>query len=79
MYLKNVKLVNTIYSKSSNYIIIILKEGNKMLIKMNEAIAQEFISKYRNYGAQQTNLINDYFKPWNNIKKNVELMELAQH
>lgn len=69
MYLKNVKLVNTIYSKSSNYIIIILKEGNKMLIKMNEAIAQEFISKYRNYGAQQTNLINDYFNAMEQYKK----------
>lgn len=40
-----------------------------MLIKMNEAIAQEFISKYRNYGAQQTNPINDYFNAMEQYKK----------
>lgn len=40
-----------------------------MLIKMNEAIAQEFISKYRNYGAQQTNSIDAYFNAMEQYKK----------
>lgn len=40
-----------------------------MLIKKNEAIAQEFISKYRNYGVQEMNSINDYFNAMEQYKK----------
>lgn len=40
-----------------------------MLIKMNEAIAQDFISKYRNYGVQQMNPINNYFNAMEQYKK----------
>lgn len=48
-----------------------------MLIKMNEAIAQEFISKYRNYGREEVESLNHYFEAMEQYKKECRIKGIS--